>query len=55
MPNHDPFATVLHGAAGHAVSHVLIDGATVLEDGLHTTIDMDDLTARVSAWQREHA
>ena len=51
QPLYDPFAAMVHGGAGRAVSNAWINGRQVLRDGVHTTIDREALLGHVREWR----
>lgn len=49
-PVHDPFAALIHGNAGGAVSRVWVAGELLVEDGRPTRIDQQELLRRAQVW-----
>ncbi|HTW25922.1 MAG TPA: amidohydrolase [Acetobacteraceae bacterium] len=48
-PVHNPVSAIVYSALGHEVTHVLIDGRTVMRDGRITTVDEHAVLARSAA------
>ena len=55
MPMYNPFAAIVHGNAGNAVEHVLVNGQTLVDDGQFTRINFAELAQRVESWHSAHA
>lgn len=47
VPFNDPTNQLVHSEDGSAVSNVMVDGKFVIRDGRFTTVDYDDLRAKV--------
>jgi len=50
LPMYNPFATLIHGDAGNAVSHTYVAGKALVADGQLTPDSLTDLAQRVLSW-----
>jgi len=60
IPHNDPLGTLVHTGMGRDVTHVVVDGALVVEDGRPTRCDMDEVmregeAAAAAVWARAQA
>ena len=51
QPMHDVHAQIVHCASGGRVTHTFVEGQLVYENGVHRTLDIDDLLHRAAAWR----
>ena len=51
QPLNDPHAQLVHAAAGARVTHTFIDGRCVFDNGVWTTLDVDETLAQGAAWR----
>ena len=51
QPVNDPHAALVHADAGARVTHTFIDGRCVYENGVWTTLDIDEVLAKAGAWR----
>ena len=51
-PVYDPLRALIYTAADRAVRHVFVDGKQVVADGVVTTMDFEDVSARVEEIQQ---
>ncbi len=60
IPHNDPLGTLVHTGMGRDVTHVVVEGALVVEDGRPTRCDMDEVmregeAAATAVWARAQA
>lgn len=60
VPHNDPLGTLVHTGMGRDVSHVVVEGEVVVEDGRPTRCDMDEViragsAAAAALWGRARA
>lgn len=60
IPHNDPLGTLVHTGMGRDVTHVVVEGALVVEDGRPTRCDMDEVmcegaAAASAVWARAQA
>ncbi len=52
QPLYDPVAQVLHTAAGNSVSHVWVQGECLLDEGVLTRLDEQEILHSAQRWQQ---
>jgi 5-methylthioadenosine/S-adenosylhomocysteine deaminase len=60
VPHNDPLGTLVHTGMGRDVSHVVVEGEMVVQDGRPTRCDMeqvirDGAAAAAALWERARA
>ena len=52
QPLYDPVAQVLHTSSGNSVSHVWVNGECLLDDGVLTRMDEQEILHTARSWQQ---
>ena len=51
QPLYDPIAQVLHTSSGNSVSHVWVNGECLLDEGVLTRMDEQEILHTALSWQ----
>jgi 5-methylthioadenosine/S-adenosylhomocysteine deaminase len=54
LPMYNPFAALIHGDAGNAISHTYVAGKALVKDGQLTQNSLTNLAQQVQTWHSTH-